>query len=222
METDFDIITFDCYGTLIDWEGGIIGAFQEEASRDGVTLDADEIIAAYMSVEPQVESESYLPYSEVLARAALQAAEKIGWQLAPERAGFLAASVPRWQPFADTNQALERLSEKYKLGILSNIDDSLLAETRKYFTVTFDLIVTAEQVRSYKPGFAHFEAAAARLGGKRQLHAAQSYFHDVVPARKLNLPVVWVNRKNEIAKGGGPIPTAEVKNLTELADLLGV
>ncbi|MCI0487415.1 MAG: HAD hydrolase-like protein [Blastocatellia bacterium] len=222
METDFEIITFDCYGTLIDWEGGIVSAFQEEAARDGVSLDAGEIIAAYMAAEPLVESESYLPYREVLARVALRVAEKVGWQIAPDRARFLPESVPGWQPFPDTNAALERLSAKYKFGILSNIDDDLLAETGKHFSVAFDLIVTAEQVRSYKPAFAHFEEAAARLGGKRQLHAAQSYFHDVVPARKLGLPVVWVNRKNELAEDDGPLPTAEVRNLTELADLLGV
>jgi 2-haloacid dehalogenase/putative hydrolase of the HAD superfamily len=88
-------------------------------------------------------------------------------------------------------------------------------------TVGFDLIVTAEQVRSYKPGLAHFEEARLRLGEKRQIHAAQSYFHDIVPASRLKIPVVWVNRKGEIIEEGGPRPTYEVNNLSELADLLG-
>lgn len=218
---DFDLITFDCYGTLIDWEGGIVRAFQEEAARDGLELDPQEIIAAYMLEEPAVESETYRPYKEVLAETAARVAGRLGWQISQERAGFLPASLPDWRPFPDTNPALERLAKRFRLGILSNTDDDLLAATRKHFTVNFDLIVTAQQVRSYKPGHAHFKEAIARKGSLRQLHAAQSYFHDVVPARELNIPVAWVNRKGERATEGGPLPTYEVSNLANLVDLIG-
>lgn len=220
MRNDFDIITFDCYGTLIDWEGGITEAFQTEGARDGLSLQHDEIIAAYMLEEPAVESEAYRPYRDVLAETAMRAAARLNWSITGERAVFLAATLPAWKPFPETNAALERLARKYKLGILSNIDDELLAETRKHFTVSFDLIVTAAQVESYKPGHAHFLEAARRADGKRLLHAAQSYFHDVIPASELAIPVVWVNRKDEKAVEGGPQPTREVRNLTELADLL--
>jgi 2-haloacid dehalogenase/putative hydrolase of the HAD superfamily len=218
--SDFDIITFDCYGTLIDWEGGIINAFKSEAAKDGLSLDGDQIIAAYSDEEPKVESGAYLSYREVLTETARLVGSRLGWNISSERADFLAQSLPEWKPFADTNAALERLARKFQLGILSNTDDDLLAGTRRHFTVRFDLIVTAQQVRSYKPGLAHFNEAIARLPGKRLLHAAQSYFHDVVPCAALGIPVVWVNRKAERASPGGPLPTRAVRNLSGLADLL--
>jgi len=218
----FDIITFDCYGTLIDWETGIISAFQAEAARHGVELTGDQIIAAYSAEEPAVESGPYRSYREVLGETARRVAAGFGWELSTDRARFLAASLPRWKPFADTNPVLERLASRFKLGILSNIDDDLLAATRRQFNVNFDLVVTAQQVKSYKPGVAHFEEAMARADGKRLLHAAQSYFHDVVPACKLGIPVVWVNRKASSVEPGGPLPTHEVRDLAELADLVSV
>jgi 2-haloacid dehalogenase/putative hydrolase of the HAD superfamily len=221
-EHDFDIITFDCYGTLIDWEGGITSAFQQEAARAGAMLDANAIIEAYHQAEPDVESVAYLPYREVLAETARRVADKLELVIAPERANLLAESLPHWTPFPDTNAALERLAKRFQLGILSNIDDDLLAATRQLFTVDFELIVTAQQVKSYKPGLAHFNEARARMGDKRWLHAAQSYFHDVVPASKLQIPSAWVNRKHEQVAAGGPRPDIEVNNLIELANLLGV
>jgi 2-haloalkanoic acid dehalogenase type II len=219
--TDFGFITFDCYGTLIDWESGIVNAFQSEAARDGVQLQRPEIITAYHIEEPVVESGEFRTYREVLGETAMRVAARLGWKLEREGAGFLAASLPGWQPFADANSALERLAGHFKLGILSNVDDDLIAETRRHFTVDFDLLVTAQQVRSYKPSHGHFKAALARLEGKRFLHAAQSYFHDVVPCKELGLPVAWVNRKGELSDAGGPKPTYEVRNLSELADLMG-
>lgn len=224
--SEFDIITFDCYGTLIDWEGGIIAAFQSEAVKDGVELNADEIIAAYSAEEPIVETAGYRSYREVLGETARRVGARLGpkpgWTIELERTGFLAASLRDWTPFPDANAALERLASKYELGILSNIDDDLLAATRRHFTVSFDLIVTAQQVKSYKPALAHFTEALARTAGKRLLHAAQSYFHDVVPTSKLGIPVVWVNRKGDRVQPGGPRPTHEVRTLTELADFMDV
>jgi len=222
MAEPYDLITFDSYGTLIDWESGIISAFQSEAAKDGVELQSDQIIEAYAAEEPSVESAPYRSYREVLAETARRVAAKLGWNLPAERAGFLAASLPEWQPFPDTNPALERLARRFQLGILSNIDDDLLTATRKHFTADFDLIVTAQQVKSYKPGLAHFKEAIVRAGEKRLLHAAQSYFHDVVPTRKLGIPVVWINRKGSRVEPGGPVPTHEVRTLAELANLLGV
>jgi 2-haloacid dehalogenase/putative hydrolase of the HAD superfamily len=218
---DFDFITFDCYGTLIDWEGGIVSAFQSEAARDGRQLEGAEIIAAYHLEEPIVESGLFQTYREVLGETAMRVAARLAWKLDADRASFLAASLPQWQPFSDTNPALERLARRFTLGILSNVDDDLIAETRLHFAVGFDLVITAQQVRSYKPSHNHFKTAQAQLEGKRWLHAAQSYFHDVVPSSELGIPVVWVNRKGEGVDKGGPRPTYEVRNLTELADLLG-
>jgi 2-haloalkanoic acid dehalogenase type II len=222
MDAKFDIITFDCYGTLIDWESGIVSAFQSEALNHGVKLAAGEIIAAYGAEEPIVESEGYRPYVDVLNETARRVASRLGWQIDPERSRFLADSLPGWTPFPDTNPALERLATRYELGILSNIDDGLLAATRRHFTVSFDLIVTAQQVKSYKPAAAHFKEALARTKEKRLIHAAQSYFHDVVPTSTLGIPSVWVNRHGSPIEPGGPRPTYEVRTLTELANLMGV
>lgn len=217
----FDIITFDCYGTLIDWEAGIISAFQSEAAKDGIELRGDQIIETYAAEEPSVESGSYLSYRDVLGATAQRVAARLGWELPTQRKDFLAASLPEWHPFSDTIPALERLAHRFRLGILSNTDDDLLAATRSRFTVDFDLIVTAQQVRSYKPALAHFKEALTRAGERPLLHAAQSYFHDVIPASKLGIPVAWVNRKGSVIAPGGPIPTLEVQTLADLANLLG-
>lgn len=222
MDDSFDIITFDCYGTLIDWESGIFDAFQAEAAKDGKQLQRNHVIAAYSNEEPAVESEGYRSYRDVLGETARRVAPSLGFKIDDARSGFLGDSLPNWKPFADTNPALERLASRFELGILSNIDDELLAATRRHFTVSFDLIVTAQQIKSYKPAEAHFTEAIARTAGKRLLHAAQSYFHDVVPASRLGIPSVWVNRHGSTAEPDGPLPTYEVRSLTEFADLMGV
>ncbi len=147
---------------------------------------------------------------------ALAVARRLEWDLSPERAGFLADGLPGWRVFPDTNPALDRLKKaEYRLGILSNVDDELLAGTRRQFSVEFDFLVTAEQVRSYKPALPHFERARELIGDARWLHVAQSYFHDVEPASRLGLPVVWVNRKQE-QSGGAAAATAEVADLSQL------
>jgi 2-haloalkanoic acid dehalogenase type II len=199
MERPYHIVTFDCYGTLIDWRSGIAKAF-----------GSDDVLRVYESTEAGVESE-YRPYREVLAETARRiTSDPVS----------LAESLPSWTPFPDTNPALERLrAAGYQLGILSNIDDDLLAETRKHFTVDFDLVITAQQLRSYKPGLAHFTTARERIGEKRWLHAAQSNFHDIVPANSLGIPTAWVNRGGARPLPGGT-PRHEVRDMKGLADLL--
>lgn len=210
----YDIITFDCYGTLIDWESGIADAFLREAS---VALDRDDVLRAYHATEHVVE-QHYRPYREVLAETATRVAHALGWTLTRERAGFLAASLPSWKPFPKTNAALKRLRDAgISLGILSNIDDDLLAETRKHFDVDFDLIVTAQQVRSYKPGYAHFETARATIGTARWLHAAQSNFHDIVPTNALGIDNAWINRTHEPQLSGGEPSLGTFEDLASLA-----
>lgn len=220
MERLYDVVTFDCYGTLIDWETGIATAFTEAASRDGVALDRTTVFAAYREIEPAVEAETYRSYRAVLTETARRVAGKFGWPLSEERARFLPDSVAHWQPFPDTNPALERLAAAgYRLGILSNVDDDLLAGTLRHLSVPFALLVTAQQVGSYKPTPGHFLAARQRIGEHRWIHAAQSYFHDVVPARALGIPVAWINRKEEVARDGGRAERA-FPTLAELADWL--
>jgi 2-haloalkanoic acid dehalogenase type II len=216
----YDVITFDCYGTLIDWEAGISAAFATAAAADGYALDRTRMLKAYAKIEPIVEAEAYRRYRDVLTETARQVAEHLGWALSRERAVFLSESLPAWKPFPDTNPALERLvAAGYRLGILSNVDDDLLAATRRQFTVTFDPIITAQQVGSYKPAHGHFITARQRLGEARWLHAAQSYFHDVMPARALRIPVAWINRHHEATADGGGADR-EFRNLAQLADWL--
>ena len=221
MTRAYDIVTFDCYGTLIDWEDGIASAFVRQAAADGVALDPSRVLAAYHEVEPEVEASRYRPYREVLSETALSVAGRLGWKLSKDRATLLADSLPDWRPFPDVNPVLvELVGAGYRLGILSNVDDDLLAETRRHFPVAFDVVVTAQQVRSYKPAHGHFLQARRRIGDSRWLHAAQSFFHDVIPAHALGIPVAWINRKGERLSGGAS-PDVELRNLTELADWLG-
>jgi len=215
-------VTFDVYGTLIDWESGIYDAFSAEAARDDVEIDRAELIALFHEIEREIEGGSYELYAEVLRRTAIEIAKRIGWRLEPSRSGFLPDSVQRWKPFRETNPQLAKLVKKYKLGLLSNIDDKLLGQTRRHIPIDFDLVVTAQQVRSYKPEPAHFTECARRIGGKRGwVHVASSYYHDVLPCLKQRVPVVWVNRAKQKLEPSQKKPTAEVPNLREAAKLLG-
>jgi 2-haloalkanoic acid dehalogenase type II len=217
----YDVVTFDCYGTLIDWESGIGGWFERAAAADGIAVASSDALAAYAEIEPEVEARVYLSYRGVLTATALRVAKRFHWSMAPERASTLAESLPSWQPFPDTNPALEKLAERgYALGILSNVDDDLLSATLSHLTVRFDLLVTAQQVRSYKPAMPHFTTARERIGeNRRWLHAAQSLFHDVVPSRALGIPVAWINRKGQPAPSNS-LPDMEVKTLASLAEHL--
>jgi 2-haloacid dehalogenase len=216
-------VTFDVYGTLIDWETGIYEAFAKEAERDGFTIERDELIPLFHEIEREIQAGSYELYAEVLRRTAVEISKRMGWSLEPSRSGFLPDSVQRWLPFKETNPQLQKLAKKYKLGLLSNIDDKLLGQTRRHIPIDFDLVVTAQQVRSYKPDPAHFTECARRIGGKKGwVHVAASHYHDVDPCVKARIPVIWVNRGKEALDPGQRKPTAEVPNLRAAAKLLGV
>ncbi|HUP19591.1 MAG TPA: haloacid dehalogenase type II [Gemmatimonadota bacterium] len=215
------VITFDCYGTLIDWESGIWTAFREAAAADGVSLDRERVIEAYHAIEPMVEEGRYRTYREVLREAARRVAAESGWSIDRDQAAFLAKSLPDWPPFPDTNAALARLAEGRRLGVLSNVDEDLLEATARHLDVHFDFWVTADRVESYKPDLAHFEAARPFVGNREGwLHVAQSLFHDVAPARCIGVPVAWINRKGERPGADAPEPDREFADLAELADWL--
>jgi 2-haloacid dehalogenase/putative hydrolase of the HAD superfamily len=220
---NISFVTFDVYGTLIDWESGAYDAFEKEAVRDGFTIERDELIPLFHEIQQQIEAGSYELYAEVLRRTAVQISKKLGWPLEPSRSGFLPDSVQRWQPFKETNPVLQKIAKQYKVGLISNIDDKLLGQTRRHIPTDFDLVVTAQQVRSYKPEPPHFTECARRMGGKRGwVHVAASHYHDVVPCIKQRVPVIWVNRNKETLDSSQKKPTAEVTSLKEAAKLLGV
>jgi len=223
LPKNVEFVTFDCYGTLIDWETGVYEAFQKEADRDGFTIDRDELIPRFIEIQREIQRGSYELYAEVMRRTAVRVASELGWQLEPSRSNFLPNSVPRWAPFRETNAQLERFSKKFETGVLANIDDKLLGATRRHFRVDFDLVVTAQQVRSYKPDPAHFKECARRIEGKKRrwVHIASGYPTDVEQCLKQKVPVIWVNRSGEQLEPGQKKPTEEVKTFREAGKLLG-
>jgi 2-haloalkanoic acid dehalogenase type II len=221
---EFEFVTFDCYGTLIDWETGIRRAFQQALEGTGLNKTQEaELFELYQDEEKRIEAQTpYRKYREVLTLAASAAARRFGKNIPEKLSSVLAEQLPSWKPFPDTNPGLERLATEYTLGILSNVDDDLLSGTLKHFTVPFDLVVTAERVRSYKPATEHFEEARGIIGADREwLHVAASLYHDIEPALRLGIKTVWVNRKNspEGRRLKGRI-VKEVRDLTQLADWL--
>jgi 2-haloacid dehalogenase/putative hydrolase of the HAD superfamily len=218
-----DFVSLEVYGTLIDWETGIYEAFQREAARDGFTIDRDRLIPLFMEKQREIMSGSYELYAEVLRRTAVICAEELGWELEPVRSSFLPNSIPSWPPFRDANSSLERLKKKFQVGLISNIDDKLLGATRRHLRVDFDLVVTAQQVRSYKPDPAHFKEAKRRVGPKtRWVHIASGVETDVIPCIKLKVPVTWVNRnKEEFPPTQKAKPTETVRDLRSAVKLLG-
>jgi len=216
----FEVITFDCYGTLIDWETGIRKAFHDALARTGARTGLDaQVFELYAAEERRLENETpHLSYREVLTNAALAVSRKLGWKLTESQASILAEELPHWIPFQDTNPALEALAKNHSLGILSNIDNDLLAGTLKHLKPKFEILVTAENVQSYKPAYPHFNEAQRIIRDRRWLHVAASQYHDIEPCLKLGIGAVWVDRKNT-SHLEQRVPV--VKDLTQLANQMG-
>ena len=212
------LLTFDCYGTLIDWETGILEALRA-AYPESAALPDDVLGNEFHAVQNRLKTDAYRSYRSLLAEVAAELAVDHGWDPGVDAAAGVPASVPSWRPFDDTNRGLTRLRDAgHRLGILSNIDDDLLAGTLDHFDVAFDHLGTAQQLESYKPASAHFKLGArwAGSGGHPDrggwLHVAQSLFHDIIPATRMGLHSVWVNRRAE------PLPS-EAAPVHEAADL---
>ena len=235
--TRFDALTFDCYGTLVDWERGILAAVDElsaSLSTDSAepvssARDRERLLASFGRLEAEAERGAFRTYRSVLADVARGLGADLGVQVTLERADAFAESVGDWPPFVDTVASLRALAGRYRLAIVSNVDDDLFARTARRLEVPFDEVVTAEQVRSYKPAPAHFHEALRRLDVPRDrvLHVAQSLYHDVAPARALGISCVWVNRRAGKA-GWGATPEAvatpdlEVRDLASLVRAAGL
>ena len=221
----FEWVSFDCYGTLVDWETGISGAVGEVLESHGVKMSRGEILRLFADVEPKVQqgSKGYLKYREVLAQVMELLGGELGMEFSESELGCLADSLPDWPVFPDTVGALRAFKERYRLAIVSNVDDDLFAGTAEALEVEFDAVVTAEQVGSYKPDMRNFEVARERMEVEKErwLHVAESRYHDIGPANRLGIASVWVNRAD---RGGGTrrsdaVPDVEVPDLGALAGM---
>jgi len=215
----FEWLSFDCYGTLIDWETGLLGYLRPLLRGKGCGISDARILALYSELEPRQQAGHYRSYREVLAGVVRDFARALHFEVSDSDAGGLAESIPNWQPFGDTVAGLQRLGSRYKLAVLSNIDDDLLAYTAPKLEVRFDAVVTAQQVHSYKPSLNNFEGLLRRyaIPRERLLHVAESLYHDVAPARSLGIAAVWVNRRQ--GKEAAASKLAEIKPDLEVPDV---
>ncbi len=225
----FTTISFDCYGTLIDWESGILPVLRTLLANHGLekhgqSLPDAALLELYGEFEAEAEGGPYQSYRGVLQSVMRAFAIRLHFEASSSEIRSLHESVPAWPPFPDTVAVLRELQSRYKLVVISNIDDDLFAETRKLLDVEFDGVITAEQARSYKPSLNNFQMALRTLAisPDRLLHAGQSVYHDVMPARSLGISTVWVNRKSA-RPGVGAVrassgqPDLEVPDLASLA-----
>jgi 2-haloacid dehalogenase len=224
--SQFKFITFDCYGTLIDWETGILTGLHRILEKHSIHHSDAEILALYGHLEAEAEAGDYRPYREVLREVVRGVGERCGFQATAAEQESLPDSLTSWRPFPDTVNGLRKLHSKFQLAILSNIDDDLFAASARQLEVQFDHVITAFQARAYKPSPTIFRLAQEKLGisTAEWLHAGQSLYHDVIPAKSLGIATTWVNRPSH-RPGVGAVrqahgfPDLEVQSLEELADL---
>jgi 2-haloacid dehalogenase len=217
----FEALTFDCYGTLIDWERGLLAALQSILKCHGQNLNDRQVLDLYGELEPKAQN-PYRRYRQVLAQVVRGFGDRLGFPVSNADAEFLPDSLKDWPPFPDTGAALRALKTRYKLAIISNTDDDLFAATARHFDVKFDQVITAEQAKAYKPSTTPFVLALKRLGlpPERVLHCGQSIYHDVLPAKSLNLATVLVYRRGFGAtRPTEGKPDLEVPDLETLASL---
>jgi len=222
----FEILTFDCYGTLIDWETGILAALRRILSAHSKQIDDSTLLKLYGDFELRSESGGFRPYREVLSSVVRQFGDELGFTPTTGEVRSLPDSLAKWKPWPDTVAALRQLKTRFRLAILSNVDDDLFASTRPKLEVEFDEVVTAQQAQAYKPSLKLFELALTRINAPahRVLHVGQSIYHDVVPAQSLGLATAWVNRPSA-RPGVGAVKAAEatpdltVTSVGELAEL---
>jgi 2-haloacid dehalogenase len=216
----FTTISFDCYGTLIEWEAGIVPVLRSVLANHNQSLADSAILELYGEFEAQAESGPYQSYRKVLQAVVRAFADRLHFTASGEEIDSLHESVPAWPPFPDTVHALRELRKRYRLVVISNIDDDLFAQTQKLLGVDFDGVITAEQAKSYKPSLNNFKMAlrALELSPEHLLHVGQSIYHDVVPAQSLGISTVWVNRRSA-RPGIGAVRASEGRPDLEVPDL---
>jgi 2-haloacid dehalogenase len=222
----FQVLTFDCYGTLIDWETGILSALRPILATQGKSVGDAELLTLYSELESEGEQGEFRSYREVLQFVVRGFGERLGFKPTDAQVRSLPDSLGSWSPFPDTVAALQKLKARYRLAVISNVDNDLFAATARRLEVPFDYVITAQQARAYKPSLTIFNLAHQRIGvaAGQWLHAAQSVYHDVVPARSMGIATVWVNRRSPrpgagAAKAAVGEPDLEVPDLNTLAQL---
>jgi len=222
------LLTFDCYGTLIDWESGIFAALRPVLTAHGKSISDAELLALYGEFEAKIEGEEYLQYREVLRCVVRAFGERLGFVPTQAEVDALPDSAPRWQAWPDTVAALRRLATRFHLSIISNIDDDIFARTREWLPVEFENVTTAQQARCYKPGREVFQMALRKtsVAPDEIIHVGQSIYHDVLPAQSFGLATVWVNRPSPRAGIGAVKPASgkpdlEVPDVATLAERAG-
>jgi 2-haloalkanoic acid dehalogenase type II len=234
--TDFEAMSFDCYGTLIDWETGLKAVLVPWARQRGLSLGGEELLTEYARIEAAAEADHPAdPYPDILARSMRLLGDNLGAEVTGDDAARLAGSVPDWPAFPDSHDALTALAGRYQLIILSNVDRDSFAASNRRLGVRFTSILTAQDIGSYKPSLRNFEYALSDLertfGTKKTdiLHTAQSIFHDVVPARTVGLATMWINRRKSVGGWGAtPAPrapgalTAPDIEVASMADFVGL
>jgi 2-haloacid dehalogenase len=204
------VLTFDCYGTLIDWETGLLQSLHRVLDVHAVAHDDDSLLEAYATHEAALEAGPYLTYKDVIAGALRALSRDLGFAPSEAELRAFSRSPGEWPAFADSATALARLQERFGLAVITNCDDDLFAASQARLGIEFEWVITAQQARSYKPDLRNFELAFDVIGAPREriLHVAQSLYHDHVPAKHLGMTTVWVNRRHE--RGGfGATPRAE-------------
>jgi 2-haloacid dehalogenase len=219
----FRCLTFDCYGTLIDWETGIFSALKPVLQRHGKSFDEDRLLKLYGDLEFNAE-QPYQPYKLVLKAVVRGFGRELGFTPTVDEEDSLPSSLRSWEPWPDTVEALKRLKTRFQLAIISNVDDDLFAATAPKLGIDFDHVITAQQAHCYKPGLAIFNLALDRIGVERDkvLHVGQSLYHDVVPAKSLGISTVWINRPSarpgvRAVKAVQATPDWETRDLAGLA-----
>ena len=219
----FEILTFDCYGTLVDWEAGILPVLRRILSAHRKKSNDASLLKLYGDFEQRSEQGAFHPYREVLELVVRQFGTEFGFVPTAAETRSLPDSLPSWKPWPDTVAALRRLKTRFRLAILSNVDDNLFAATRPQLGVEFDEVITAQQAQAYKPSLKLFGLALSRINvpAHRVLHVGQSIYHDVIPAQALGLATVWVNRPSA-RPGVGAVKAADAKpdlTVSSLAEL---
>ncbi len=216
------IISFDCYGTLVDWESGIVETVKSVFEKYGKVVESSEILKLYSQIEPELEK-TYKPYKEVLKLVMKKLGEHFGIKLSEVDENALVDSIGNWPVFPDTTETLKKIKELHKIAVISNVDDDIFKLTQEKIGVKFDYIITAQRVGAYKPSMKVFKYAYRefKVSKNEWIHVAQSIFHDIIPAKKFGVKTILVKRR-----GFGATPEAYedadyiAENLKDVIEIL--